>query len=66
MKKKKAENMEVKLVEVPQWQGISKAAKALGVTRTQLNRHLNSEPGEEGYSMKLAMRIEELGIEVKK
>lgn len=64
MKKRKQTNMEVKLVEVPQWQGISKAAKALGVTRTQLNRHLNSKLGEEGYSMRLAMRMEERGIKV--
>lgn len=43
---------------------VSEAARALGVTPTHVNRHLNSEPGEPGYSIKLQMRIDKLGIKI--
>jgi hypothetical protein len=56
--------IELRKVRIEQWKGVSAAAKALGVTPTHVNRHLNSDPGDPGYSIKLQTRIDNLGIKI--
>ena len=56
----------LKRVTIQQWRGVRKAAKALEVTPTHVSRHINSEPGDVGYSVKLAARMEELRIVIEK
>jgi predicted transcriptional regulator len=63
---KQAEKIELKQITVKHWSGVSKAARRLGVTPTQVSRHVNSEPGDLGYSMKLSRRMKESGITVNK
>lgn len=63
---KQAEKIELKQITVKHWSGVSQAARRLGVTPTQVSRHVNSKPGDAGYSMKLSKRMKDSGIEVKK
>lgn len=63
---KNKEKIELKLVTIKRWSGVSAAARRLGVTPTQVSRHLSSKPGDVGYSRKLAARMDELGILVRR
>lgn len=63
---KKTEKIELKQITIKQWSGVSQAARRLGVTPTQVSRHMNSEPGKPEYSRKLEARMKTVGIIVRR
>lgn len=63
---KQIEQIELKEITVMHWSGVSKAARRLGVTPTQVSRHLKSKPGDAEYSRKLEARMKTVGITVRR
>lgn len=51
---------------VTQWKGVRAAARRLKVTPTQVSRHINAQPGDAEYSMRLAARMEAAGVVIRR
>lgn len=63
---KQIEEIELKQITVTHWSGVLRAARRLGVTPTQVSRHVNSVPGDPEYSRKLEARMKTVGIIVRR